>query len=366
MSNVESRLTGAVNLLEPAGLVQHFLSHPPLNFSASSICEGVPTFVAPFDLLTTADARLKRLVGSLPFFRRWNGVLRPRTFFVGTTVTEYAVWPAPLRPDVFADCLVRSQARDYRFVIVKDLPQASPLLDRTHNALAHNLVEALGKRGFALIEGQALAYLAIDFPDIDVYLSRLSYRRRKDIRRKLRSRKQLRIGAIPAGSRQFADDALLDQVYALYLNVYRQSEIQFDQLSREFFAAVLRDADSGGVMFVYHQDGDFIGFNLCFVTSTMLVDKYIGFAYPQARELNLYFVSWIHNLEYALRHGLSTYVAGWTDPEIKAYLGASFTMTQHAVYIRNPLLRFIFRRIQGRFESDRQWQESVENDSGRS
>ena len=86
-----------------------------------------------------------------------------------------------------------------------------------------------------------------------------------------------------------------------------------------------------------------------------MIDKYIGLSYPAAREANLYFVSWMVNLEYALERGLSHYVAGWTDPEVKAQLGARFTMTQHAVFIRNPLLRALGRRFAGHFESDSQW-----------
>jgi len=95
-----------------------------------------------------------------------------------------------------------------------------------------------------------------------------------------------------------------------------------------------------------------VGWNLCFVHGGKLIDKYIGFAYPQARQHNLYFVSWMVNLEYAVAHGLQFYVAGWTDPEVKAQLGARFTFTRHAVYIRNPLLRALGRRCAHWFESD--------------
>jgi uncharacterized protein len=87
----------------------------------------------------------------------------------------------------------------------------------------------------------------------------------------------------------------------------------------------------------------------------MLLDKYVGFAYPQAREFNLYFVSWFHNLEYALERGLKCYVAGWTDPEIKRHLGARFTFTHHAVYIRNPWLRRLLSHFKHHFEADSQW-----------
>ena len=43
------------------------------------------------------------------------------------------------------------------------------------------------------------------------------------------------------------------------------------------------------------------------------------------------------------------------DPEVKAQLGARFTMTRHAVFIRNPLLRALGRRFAGHFESDSEW-----------
>jgi len=98
-----------------------------------------------------------------------------------------------------------------------------------------------------------------------------------------------------------------------------------------------------------------IGWNLCFVVGEALVDKYVGFSYPAAREQNLYFVSWMHNLEYARQHELCCYIAGWTDPQIKAYLGARFTFTRHAVRPRSRVLRAALRRLSGHFESDRNW-----------
>lgn len=61
----------------------------------------------------------------------------------------------------------------------------------------------------------------------------------------------------------------------------------------------------------------------------------------------------MHNLEYAAASGLSTFVAGWTDPQIKAQLGARFTFTRHAVHSRHALLRAVIARAAGRFEGDR-------------
>jgi hypothetical protein len=43
---------------------------------------------------------------------------------------------------------------------------------------------------------------------------------------------------------------------------------------------------------------------------------------------------------------------------VKAFLGASFTLTRHAVYARNPLLRALLRRLARHFESDRRWRDA--------
>ena len=342
------------NLFEPRSLVERFLAHPPEDFAALVTRSGTPAFVARFDLLTTADAPLRKRVAALPLYRWWSRLLRPRTCFIGTTVSEYALFPA----QADADALVREWRAHHAaqpFLIVKDIPQDSPLLGAASNAQAQAIADAATRAGFVLLEGQALAWVPIDFESTDDYLSRLSSSRRKDIRRKLRARDALTIDEIATGDAFFADAANRETFYSLYLEVFAQSEIHFDRLSRAFFDAVLQDASSGGIVFVYRRDGRIIGWNLCFVQGDALVDKYVGFSYPAARESNLYFVSWMHNLDFARRRGLACYIAGWTDPEIKSYLGARFTFTRHAVRPRSRVLRFVLRKLSRHFESDRAW-----------
>ena len=166
--------------------------------------------------------------------------------------------------------------------------------------------------------------------------------RARYLKRKLRSREQIAVRRVPTGE-AYADDARVDAYYALYEQVCAQSEIHFDRLTRPYFAALLRDGGSGGIVFEYRhaETGQMLGWNLCFDDGERLTDKYIGLSYPASREMNLYFVSWMVNLEYALERGLRHYIAGWTDPGVKALLGARFTATRHVVYVRNPLLRAV-------------------------
>jgi uncharacterized protein len=346
------------NLLEPISLVRQFLAHPPAGFVAPPVGSGAPAFVADFDLTTTMEPRQRRRLAALPCWRFWRRWLRLRTCFVGTTVSEFSLLPPTESPETFVHGLLRTAA-DCSLLIVKDIPAEATLVGEAAMAYNRALEAACQRAGFLIVEGQALAFVPIDFPSTAAFLARMPRTRRKDIKRKLRSAEHLAIQSAATGTAPFEDAALLAELYALYLDVYRQSEIHFDLLSADFFRAVLRDPGNGGMVFLYRAAGRLIGYNLCFEHQGMLLDKYVGFAYPEARDHNLYVVSWFHNLEYARARGLRCYVAGWTDPEIKRHLGASFTFTRHAVYFRNPWLRRLLKPFKHHFEADAQWRQQT-------
>ena len=331
--------------LEPAVLLEGFLAHPPQGFAAGRLPSGLPTFRAPLDLTTTLDDAVRARLLGLPLSRHWRRWLTWPTRFIGATSTEYTPLPAQVPAAALAEDVWRHARHDCRLLVVKDLALASPLLDEAANAHSRAFLQALQQRGFLRLEGMPLAWMAIDFDSIDGYLARLSAARRKNIRRKLRARAALQVDCLASGDPALADPRLLRDLFALYRNVYAQSRVHFDLLDIRFFQQLLADAHSHGRLFLYRHQGQLIGWNLCYVHAGKLVDKYIGLAYPQARQHNLYAVSWVHNLEYALQHGLSHYVAGWTDARVKAELGACFTPTWHAVHARSPLLRAALRRL---------------------
>ena len=342
------------NLIEPPSLVRDFMAHPPLGFAALELQGSIPAFTANLDVLSTMEPGVRRRIEGLPFAHWWRRWLRLRTCFVGTTVTEYALLPQGCAPEHLIDNLLRDAAQ-YPLIIIKDLPVEAALVGEPAYAYSTAVARAASAAGFLLLEGQALAYVPIDFESIEQYLARMPRLRRKEFRRKWKSSERVEIEEIPTGDARLRDATLLEQCYALYRNVYAQSTIQFDLLSSEFFSAVLHDGANRGVLFAYRVHGELIGINLCFMHEGRLIDKDLGLAYPQAREHDLYFVSWFHNLSHALTHGLRCYVAGWTDPEVKRRLGARFTFTRHAVYIRNPLLRQALRPFKRSFEADSHW-----------
>ena len=341
------------NQLEPAALIEHFKRWPPDGFSPLSI-GLVPAFATQFDLLTTLDERLRRLLERL-LPRRVRAMLQRPAVFVGTTVSEFALLPAD-DADAFIARVLHEHGNDCDLIIVKDMPASQALICESDFAATRRIARACVERGFTLISGQALAYVPIDFASRDEFLRRMSRARRKNIRRKLRSAAGIEVERVLSGDKRFDEPEFVARLYQLYENVYEQSDIHFDRLTAAFFSAVLRDSATQGIVFLYRLHNVVIGFNLCFRFRDMLVDKYIGFAYPEAREHNLYAISWFENLDYAAANRLRHYVAGWTDPQVKRELGAQFVMTQHAVYLRNAFLRGALRALRRLFEPDRRWE----------
>jgi hypothetical protein len=342
--------------LEPASLVDAFMQHPPEGFTPLWIESGsysLPSFRCSYDLRTTLDEdsgwikpiRQSEVLGKFT---------RLPSLFLGTTVSEYAPIPSVESFDQLLWTLERT-ASGAQLIIIKDLPWQSPLLPAHANQHAQQLLAHASAKQYLNVHGQALAYVPINFSTLDEYMSALSHSRRKEFRKKLRTRALMTLEELETGSAELCKPDLVAELYALYVNVYNQSRYHFDRLSFEFFTDVLSRRDSGGIVFVYRRGKTIVGFNLCFVHNGILVDKYIGFRYPEARELNLYFVSWFSNLEFALRHRLTHYIAGWTDPEVKAALGARFTSTRHAVRVVNPALRAILAPFQRLFEPDAGW-----------
>lgn len=351
-----------LNQLEPDGLIENFIDHPPLDFTAQTLIDNTPVFSTKFDLLTTLDPDLFRRIQKLLFYKYWSEWLKPYTCFVGTTVSEYTLLPAEQLPKTWVVKLKELLSNKYSFLIIKDIPHASPLLNENENQSAAALISEAKKHGFIIVEGQALAWVPINFTSVDEYINRLSKSRRKNIRRKLKNIELLDVQVIQTGDTYFSSKSVIDEFYQLYLNVFNQSDIHFDQLSYNFLEAMLKNGNDKGVVFIYRLNNEILGYNICFVVNNKLIDKYIGFQYPLAREYDLYFISWFVNLGYALEHQLTQYVAGWTDPEVKKSLGAQFTFTHHAVFIRNPVIRNLLKPFKPLFERDHQFAETTKQE----
>jgi len=338
-----------LNQLEPSELIELFVRFPPYNFNVRKNNDLI-LFETIFDILTTADESIAKKLGFLEKIPGLNRFFKPNATFVGTTVTEYLVLPE-IDEKQFVDSIFENWNTEY--LIVKDIPKDSLLLSDKENAYSESLIRFLKERGFIILTGQALAYRLIDFESIDEYLMKFSQKRRYDFRRKLKKKIDLKLEIENSGNS--FDEVRAAEYYQMYENVYNKSYIHFDKLTPDFFKGLLQSDTLGAKIFSYYTKttGELIGYKICFQSEDILIDKFAGFKYPQVLDFSVYFVSWFDNLQYCIDNKIKKFVIGWTNPEVKAYLGADFNFTFHGVYPRNKLIRKALRYLARYFESDK-------------
>jgi len=284
MLNIQEKYSGKpdilktlFNALEPQSLVAAFLKHPPENFKIKKIEfneHEVYGFFADLDLFTTVDAKIKTFVDRLRLFKPFDYIIRKfltfNTLFVGTTVSEYSLFPNSMNLSEFTNKLLSVfQKSGSQFLVIKDLPFESPLLSDDENKFSNKMTSYFKDNGFIILTGQALAYLPINFDSMEGYLKKFSSNRRNNFRRKMKAAAGLYLQEFNTGDNYFTDE-IAEILYNLYLNVYNNSDVHFDKLTLPFFKQVLQNTYDGKV-FIYSDKNKIIKYSFIQIKIKSLV-----------------------------------------------------------------------------------------------
>ena len=293
-----------------------------------------PCFFVEQDLLATAPAFLSAVVSRLR--RRWPRLLRLRMLMLGCAAGEgHPVAPAHL-PALIETLPAIARAHGAALVVWKDIPAS-------HRA---DLAPLAG--WFPRIASMPATRLGLDFTSFDDYLARtLSHAMRKNLRRKFREtadRPPLDMTVTTS-----VGDAV-EEVHALYLQVFARSALRFEKLSKEFLLELGRRMPDCVRIFQWREQGRLVACSLCLVHDGVLYDEYLGLDYHLARDRHLYFVTFRDVLSWALAQGLRAYHSTPLSYEPKLRLG--FHLAPLDLYVApaatwaRPLMKIVLPWIQ--------------------
>ncbi|HEV7867901.1 MAG TPA: GNAT family N-acetyltransferase [Chthoniobacteraceae bacterium] len=270
-----------------------------------------PCFLVEQDLVATAPPILRALIARLR--RIWPRLLRLRMLMIGCAAGEGAL---PARNSAASPEALRivskaalQFARDSGgwLVVWKDFPARqrvpmTPLLER-----------------FERVPSMPATRLPLGYSDFDEYLARrLSHASRKSLRRKLRGSGDAKLLRMTVTSRV---DDVIEEVHALYLEVFDRSKLRFEKLSKAFLLGLAERMPDRVRFFLWHRDHQLVACSICFVHDGVLYDEYLGLDYRVALDLHLYFVTFRDVLSWALAQGLHTYASTPLNYEPKLRLG---------------------------------------------
>jgi predicted N-acyltransferase len=308
-----------------------------LLYQEGNILSIAPLFVADFYLDIISDGLIKKVTHSIRHLIPRFFVLK--TLFCGSPFGENGILGIPQDVEdarILIDEIVQvmqrfSKENKISFNIFKDfLKEDTFFLD----SLKHN--------GFFKVNSFPSVRMELNFNSLEEYFGSLSYSTRKDLRRKIKkaySKKNIKIKVV--------DDIeeIIDDVYKLYLNTYHAGEVKFEFLTKDFFINVSKDLKPHAKYFLYYVNGKLSAFNLCFVYSDLMIDKFIGFDYEIAHRYSLYFVSWCFNIEWFLKNSIRFYQVGQTDYKPKLKLGGSLVPLYAYIKHNNFFFNFIIKLL---------------------
>lgn len=287
-----------------------------------------PYFITDYRLDTTVQGRLKHLLNKISQFA--PKLLSLRLLCVGSPVTDSC--KIGLSKDYpFDPEMIKALSYELEKIAQREKANVIAFKDVIEHD-AQTLGIPLKTAGFSKIDNMPVATNLIQFKSLDDYLDSLSYATRKNLRRKLKSREQVRIEEYAGLPPNMA------AIYQLYLNTYEKSELQFEKLTLDFFESIAGLMPNNCRFVLYYVDNQLIAFNLLLHRNGILLDKYIGMDHTTAKKYNIYFLSWLHNIEMCIRDGFHTYQSGQAAYETKIRLGAKLNQTYIFFKHRNRIL----------------------------
>jgi hypothetical protein len=200
---------------------------------------------------------------------------------------------------------------------------------------------------FTRLPGMPCSLLPLPYASLDDYYATLSSKMRKDLRKKARS-----ADALVIEERHNVDD-VLPQLMALYEQTRAASDLQFERLPAAYFTRILRQLGERAVCVLYYAEGRLIGFNLLLRNGRQLLDKFIGMDSERARQHNLYFVSWLYNVQWCIRNGVTLYEPGQAGYEAKIRMGCRLLPNWYYFRHRNPLINIALGLLAHVLQMDR-------------
>jgi hypothetical protein len=206
-----------------------------------------------------------------------------------------------------------------------------------------NDLACLVKAGFTRVPSLPMAFLDINYPNFEEYMSCvLSAKTRKDLRVKFR-----RALTGPPIELSVVQDItpVIEELYPLYLRVCERAHFRFECLTKEFLCRLGREVPDKTRFFIWRQQGRAVAFSLCMVQKDEIFGEYLGFDYAVALDLHLYHYVFRDVVSWAMARGYKTFrsSAGNYDPK----LHLRFRLDPVDLYVRHAskLTNFVLSKL---------------------
>lgn len=321
---------------------------PPPNFAlgiiaayrGNELAAAVPFFRTTYELHTSLQGGLRRVVDRLA--ARAPRLLQLPVLALGSPLLDRCdIGFAPGLDASERAGLMRAMLDALRAKAAKERVTLLGLKD-VSDADMGEFDAVLTASGFARMTNVPMAHIDLPFDSEEGYLAHLPEKTASYLRRKLRTLPRIRV------EYRSSVEGLEAELHALYQATRANSQVQygdFDELHPRYFQTVLESCGKKARLMLCWSGDALVSFQLFMVGRDEIVAKFVGMRYPQARELNLYFINWLMMFRCAFDQRVRHIRMGNTSYAVKKLLGGR--LEKSWIYFRhlNPAVNWVFHRV---------------------
>jgi predicted N-acyltransferase len=205
-----------------------------------------------------------------------------------------------------------------------------------------DLLDTLQRQGFYKFKSMPSTDMQIDFKDFEDYLMKLDKSKRADLRRKFKKAdSQIKLDL------EVTNDlgGMLDEAYELFSQTEARGGIQFEKLSKDFFARISKNMPGETKYFLWRINQKIVAVSFCQVSGDYFVGHYVGFDYEIAHQYHLFFMRFRDLMNWCIQNKITRYEMGSTSYSPKKTLGFKlvplFAYAKHLDPWINPFFKLI-------------------------
>jgi Peptidogalycan biosysnthesis/recognition len=295
-----------------------------------------PFFILDQDILAGVRPYLGHLIDVIR--RRWSRFLFMKTLMVGCVAGE-----AQLDDGSEAEraanaehlaCAIEKHAQvlGARLIVLKEFPNNY-----------RGVLACFERRGFARIPSMPLTRLNIAYRSFDEYMqSALNSATRSKLRKKFKATADDMPIELQVGN---DIEPVIDEVYPLYVSVYRRSKLHFEKLTKDYFCRLGQMMPERARFFVWRRNGKAVAFGECIVHGDTMYAEYLGLDYSVALQLHLYHYVFRDLVRWGMANGYKWFQSSGLNYDPKLHfrhrLKPVDLYVKHTSFIVNTVLRWI-------------------------
>jgi hypothetical protein len=284
------------------------------------------------------------LAGARPYLGRLIDIIRdawPRFMFMKTMMVGCVAGEGQLDDGSDAEQAINAQllasaiekhakALGARLIVLKEFPNSY-----------RGVLACFERSGFTRIPSMPLTRLNIAYRSFDEYMrSALNSATRSKLRKKFKATED----DVPIELHVSNDiEPVIDEVYPLYLDVYRRSKLHFEKLTKDYFCSLGQLMPERVRFFVWRRNGKAVAFGECLVHGNTMYAEYLGLDYSVALQLHLYHYVFRDLVSWAIANGYKWLQSSGLNYDPKLHLRYRLQpvdlYVKHTSFIINLLLR---------------------------